>query len=62
MTWISTFTRLERLDVSQTALTDASLPALQSLPLKVLNAIDTQISPAGLDQLQQKKPELVVNR
>lgn len=59
---IKGFTRLERLDVSQTALTDASLPALQSLPLKYLNVAGTQISAAGIEQLRQTKPKLVVKQ
>ena len=48
--------------MSQTALTDASLSDLESLPLRILNVAQTQISAAALDQLQQKKPQLTLMR
>jgi hypothetical protein len=56
------FPKLERVDVSQTALTDASLPALQTLPLKVLTVSDTKFSAAALDELQKKYPKLILKR
>lgn len=59
---LADFPRLERLDVSQTAVTDASLPAIEKLPLEMLNAAQTQMTAAALDQLQQQKPTLVVKR
>jgi hypothetical protein len=56
------FPKLERVDVSQTGLTDASLPALQALPLKVLTATETKFSAAALDELQKQYPRLLLNR
>jgi len=56
------FPLLERVDVSQTGLTDASLPALQMLPLKVLTVTETQFTAAGLDELQKKNPKLLLKR
>jgi hypothetical protein len=62
LNFLQGFPKLERVDVSQTAVTDASLPALQMLPLKVLTASETKFSPAALDELQKKNPKLVLKR
>ena len=59
---LANFKRLERLDISQTAITDASLPTLQILPLKVLNVAGTKVSAEALEQLQRDKPKLMVQR
>jgi hypothetical protein len=56
------FPLLERVDVSQTGLTDASLPALQRLPLKVLTVTETQFTADSLDELKKKNPKLSLNR
>jgi hypothetical protein len=56
------FTKLERLDISQTAITDASLPALEALPLKFLSTGQTALSTAALEDLQKKHPKLVLQR
>lgn len=55
-------TKLQRLDISQTAITDASLPSLKALPLKFLNASQSALSTAALDDLQKKHPQLVLQR
>lgn len=60
--WLKGFSKLERLDVSKTAITDASLLPLQPLPLKVLNVAETKITVAGLEPFQKKRPNLVVNQ
>jgi hypothetical protein len=60
--WLKDFTKLERVDVSRTAVSDASLPALEPLPLKVLTVTDTQISAGALEQLLLKHPQLVLKR
>jgi len=62
LTWLKSFSKLERVDVSQTAITDASLPPLALLPLKVLNVAQTKVTPAGLEQLQKENPKLVVKQ
>jgi hypothetical protein len=56
------FERLERLDVSQTTLTDANLADLEALPLTYLNVAETPITEAGLAPLRKKNPKLMVNR
>jgi hypothetical protein len=62
LTWLKECPRLQRVDVSQTALTDASLADLEMLPLTYLNVAQTSMSAAGLDQFQQKKPQLTLKR
>ena len=62
LSWLKAFPRLERLDVSQTGVTDASLPTLRMLPLKVLDVTGTPCSAAALDQFQKEKPKLVLKR
>jgi hypothetical protein len=49
-------------DVSQTTVSDASLPALEQLPLKTLTVTDSKISTEALEQLLQKHPKLVLKR
>lgn len=56
------FPKLERVDVARTALTDASLPALETLPLKVLTVSETQITAGALEDLLNRHPQLVLNR
>lgn len=58
--WLKDFKRLERIDISQTGITDASLPALEMLPLKVLTVTETPISRGAVEQLLKKNPQLVV--
>ena len=60
--YLKDFPKLERVDVSQTEVTDASLPYLQMLPLKALTVTQTKLTAAALDELQQKKPSLVLKR
>ena len=60
--WLRTFPKLERVDISQTAITDASVPTLEMLPLKFLNAGQSQISAAALETLQKQHARLVVQR
>jgi hypothetical protein len=62
LVWLKDFPALERVDVSQTSLTDACLPALEMLPLVMLNVAQTKITSAGLAPLQQKHPKLTVNQ
>jgi hypothetical protein len=62
LTWLKGFAKLERVDASQTAVTDASLPPLEALPLKVLNVAGTKMTAAGLEPLQKKNPKLIVNK
>lgn len=62
LNFLQGFPKLERVDVSQTALTDASLPALQMLPLAALTVSQTQFTAAALDELQKKNPKLVLKR
>ena len=62
LTWLKSFPKLERLDVSKTAVTDDSLLPLQALPLKVVNVAETKITAAGLEPLQKKNPKLIVNK
>ena len=54
------FARLERLDLANTAVSDAGLAALESLPLKVLDVRGTKVSAAGLASLQEKNPGLAI--
>ena len=61
LTWLKSFPKLERLDVSKTAVTDDSLLPLQALPLKVVNVAETKITVAGLETLRKKNPKLIVN-
>ena len=60
--WLKDFKRLQRLDVSHTGITDASLPALEMLPVRVLTTTETPISAAALDELLKKRPQLTLNR
>ena len=60
--WLKVFKRLERRDISQTGITDASLPALEMLPLRVLTVTETPITAASLDELVKKRPMLSLNR
>jgi hypothetical protein len=62
LAWLKSFPGLQRVDVSRTALTDACLPALETLPLEMLNVAETKITSAGLAPLQQKLPKLVVKQ
>jgi len=62
LTWLKEFAKLQRIDVSKTAITDASLPPLELLPLQVLNVAETKVTAAGLEPLQKKNPKLVVNQ
>ena len=62
LSWIKNFTCLERLDVSGTRLTDASLAALGSQKLKVLTVNNARFSPAALAQFQKENPTVVLNR
>ena len=62
LTWLKSFPKLERLDVSKTAVTDDSLLPLQALPLKVVNVAETKITAAGLEPFQKKNPKLIVNK
>lgn len=62
LTWLKSFAKLERLDVSKTAITDASLLPLEALPLKVVTVAETKITAAGLESLQKKIPKLIVNK
>lgn len=62
LTWLKSFPKLERLDVSKTAVTDDSLLPLLELPLKVVNVAQTKVTGAGLEPLQKKNPKLVVNK
>ena len=57
---IKQFARLERLDLANTAVSDAGLAALESLPLKVLDVRGTKVSAAALAALQEKNPGLVI--
>jgi len=59
---LKVFTKLQRLDISQTALTDASLSALETLPLQFLSSTQTPLSTAALEELQKKHPQLVLQR
>jgi hypothetical protein len=56
------FTKLERLDISQTAITDASLPVLEALPLRFLSTGQTALSADALEGLQKKHPKLILQR
>jgi len=62
LTWLKSFPKLERLDVSKTAVTDSSLSPLVALPFKVINVAETMITAAGLEPLLAKNPKLVVNK
>ena len=62
LTCLRDFQKLERLDVSKTGITDASLLPLLPLPLKVLNIAETMITAAGLEPLLAKNPKLIVNK
>lgn len=50
------FEKLQRLDLSSTLITDASLPTLQLLPLVVLNVTDSKLTPEGIRKLKELKP------
>jgi hypothetical protein len=59
---LKNFPRLERLDISQTAITNLSLPDLQGLSLRVLSPTETQITASGLEQLQKAQPNLLIRQ
>lgn len=50
------FKRLQRLDLSATLITDASLPALQLLRVSTLNVSNTKISAKGFQKLRELMP------
>ena len=60
--WLKDFKRLERVDVSQTGVTDTSLTALEMLPLKMLTVTETPVSAAAAEQLLKKHPQLILKR
>jgi hypothetical protein len=60
--WLKDFRRLERVDVSQTGVSDTSLSALEMLSLKVLTITETQISATAAEQLLKKHPQLILKR
>jgi hypothetical protein len=62
MKWLKDFSSLQRLDVSGTQVTDDSLPALQTLPLQVLNVTGAPLSAAALEKFQKEHPKVVVKK
>ncbi len=56
------FKHLQRLDLTGSLITDASIPALQPLRLIRLNVTNSKLSPEGLEQLKSKMPATEVVR
>ena len=50
------FEKLQRLDISDSLVTDASLPTLQLLPLTTLNITNTKITSEGIKKLMTMMP------
>jgi len=55
------FSRLDRLDLSETAITDESLETLKKLPCRVLRLTRTQISAAAVNELKSQVLQRVID-
>lgn len=60
--WLKGFSRLERLDVAGTRLSDASLSELQSLPLLVCNVADVPFSAKAVELFQKEHPKVILKK